>query len=131
MAKGYNKSTKPTLAKPTVIEDKPETVEYVIKDIIPTLDLEVLSDPIFANHAQLFIDDSDLIIDFYSLLPHPDLKPKPIMRPVARIVYPMTGAKGLASAVANLVVSYQNQNKLELPDKRGPDVKDTVKIEWK
>ncbi len=82
----------------------------------------------FANHAQIMIQGETLFLDFYILYPSPGVDAKPTLRLVHRIVLPLEQAKGFTSAIANMVASYELTTEKKLPNLRGDNPTDLMKI---
>lgn len=81
----------------------------------------------YSNHIQVAITANELFIDFYYISPAAG-KSTPTMDHVQRIVIPVSIAKGLATALANVVVSYEAEHDTTLPNSREPDPEDKITI---
>lgn len=83
---------------------------------------------LYANHAQLAVTANDMIMDLYILGPTPGYPDRPEATLVQRVVIPHALAKGLATALANLVAAYERGTGNILPLNRTPDADDTIEI---
>lgn len=82
---------------------------------------------IYANHIQMTITANELFVDFYYISPASG-KSTPNTEHVQRAILPMNVAKGLATALANVVAKYEAENNITLPNSRDPDPDDKITI---
>ena len=97
-------------------------------DLIPQADSSSVGQDLYANHIQVYITRSEIMLDFYVV--GPNYQGNPNAKIVKRILIPLNMAKGLTSALANLILDYEKDNKTELPNLRSPDEGDLIDI-WK
>lgn len=83
---------------------------------------------IYANHIQVAISNNEMFLDFFYVKPSLEDATKPVITHVQRTVSPVAMAKGLASALANVIAKYEEDHNLTLPSSREPDPDDKVKI---
>lgn len=83
---------------------------------------------LYANHAQLSITPNEIIVDLFVLAPIPGQAEKPEATLVQRVVIPHGLAKGLATALANLVAGYERETGKLIPFNRTPDPDDVIEI---
>jgi hypothetical protein len=83
---------------------------------------------VYANHAQFSMGENELYLDFYRIEPEP-ADPRNVQAfLVQRVAIPHGLAKGLATAVANLVAGFENALGIAIPLNRTPDPNDLIKI---
>ena len=82
----------------------------------------------YSNFAQVSISNFELIIDFYQLQPTPGRNPPVSAVQVHRVLIPLSLGKGLATAMANVIASYEAENNVVIPNGREPDPTDKIKI---
>lgn len=82
----------------------------------------------YSNHVQVSISANELFIDFYYLSPTPGNAAKPIAKHIQRTISPIALAKGLASALANVIATYEEEHNVTLPTTREPGAEDKIKI---
>lgn len=81
-----------------------------------------------SNHAQILLQGDELYIDFYVVSPTPSGNNAPSAHLAHRIVLPASQAKGLATAIANVVAIAEKNSGTQLPNRRGADPEDIIKI---
>lgn len=87
------------------------------------------SGSVYSNHVQITITARELIMDFYLLEPVPGQE-DPSSTRVQRVFIPLVQAKGLASAIANIIPKYEQAMGIALPNLRNPDEEDVLDL-WK
>lgn len=86
---------------------------------------------VYSNYAQFVISDTELFLDFYFLEPpKPEYVGKPIATLVARVAVPNSMAKGITTALANVIENHDQIKKVKLINQRGKHPTDTIEI-WK
>lgn len=89
----------------------------------------------YANHVQVSITNSELILDFFFI--SPELNPLQSTRSglkqgklvhVQRTIVPLSLSKGIASAIANVVAEYEKNQKIVLVNSREAQPDDLIKI---
>ena len=104
-------------------------VEISVADIVSKAKMGENPD-IYANHAQIMVTNSEIIIDFYKIAPVPEkhgAMPVSAER-VQRLLLPHSLGKGLVAALANSIANFQNENNVEFPNNRVPDENDKIKV---
>lgn len=81
----------------------------------------------YSNHIQVVITANELFIDFFYISPVVG-KSTPTMDHVQRIIIPVSLAKGLTTALANVVASHETEHDTILPNSREPDPDDKITI---
>lgn len=74
---------------------------------------------VYSNYAYMSIQGAELYIDFYTIEPKTEDANDLFMVQKARIIIPLGIAKGLVSAIANIILTHQRDYHVELPDARG------------
>lgn len=82
----------------------------------------------YANHIQVSISSNELFIDFYYISPVVGSSSKPTAQHIQRTVSPIGMAKGLASALANIVAAYEAEHNVTLPSSREADPNDKINL---
>lgn len=103
------------------------------KTEIPTNDLLAKAKPadnpdLYANHIQVSISANELFIDFYYISPVVGNATKPIAKHIQRTISPIGMAKGLASALVNIVAIHEAEHNVTLPSTRDPDPNDKINL---
>ena len=80
---------------------------------------------VYANHVQVALTQNELFVDFYYVTP---LGNKPELQHVQRMVLPVSLAKGMASAIANVVALFEEDHNQTLANSREPDPEDKINI---
>lgn len=74
---------------------------------------------LYVNHAQIVITNNEIVVEFYYLSPTnivTNLQVKATLK--QRIILPHALGKGLATALANVIASYEDDNETVLPNNR-------------
>lgn len=110
--------------KPTGVNVQIATEKKKMQDILSEAEEAEWT---YANHVQIAMTANDLVIDFFLLEPVLG-KDAPKARKIQRVYLPIIQAKGLATALANVVDSYEKIIGFALPNLRKPDESDTIKL---
>lgn len=106
---------------------KKEPGQILVADLLAKAE-KTFSGDIYVNHIQVSLTDHELFIDFYYTSPQVS-KTSPVkMQHVGRMIAPVALAKGLATALANMVANYEADNNVNLPNSRIPDPSDKITI---
>lgn len=81
----------------------------------------------YSNHIQVAITPNELFVDFYYLSPSVS-KTQPVVEHVQRVVVPVSLAKGLTTALANVIASYEAEHETVLANSREADPEDKITI---
>jgi hypothetical protein len=103
-------------------------IDVRIQDLINSSNRDEQRPDFYANYVQVSLTNSELFLDFYYLAPDTQKSPPLAAKFVQRVICPQAIAKGLASAIANTVVSYEMDNGVVLPLQRPPSPDDQVVI---
>lgn len=85
---------------------------------------------LYSNHVQMTITKTEFTMDFFNL--RPDIKNPTEIKPIhlQRIILSLNTAKGLATAIANLVDTFEEDTGIKLYNLREKVEEDKVEI-WK
>ena len=106
-------------------EDQPRSI--LLKDIL--VNVENTENEFYANHSQITLSTDEMILDFYKITPDPG-RDMPHTKHIARFTLPITHGKGLSTAIANVIASYEEQTGTTLPNRREKEHTDKIII-WK
>ena len=83
---------------------------------------------IYANHVMVVLTNTEFLIDFFkvSVLPGSSTELEAIHE--QRIILPISGAKGLATAIANVIADHEEGQGVTLPNQREPREEDKITI---
>lgn len=98
--------------------------------------LPISVNPMYANHAQVTLTNNELVLDFYYLSPDPAIitgkthsrSKEAIALHVQRTVAPLSLAKGLATAIANVVAVFEAEKSTTIPTTRTRMPEDKITI---
>jgi hypothetical protein len=96
-------------------------------------DLAVKSEKVYekdayANHVQVSLSTTELFVDFFFVSPQFSTTAPVKTQHVGRLITSVALAKGLASALANVVASHEEEHNIILPNSRTPDPDDKIVI---
>jgi hypothetical protein len=104
------------------------TNEISINEVITKAQKREGEQDIYANHAQVAITNNEIFIDFYYVAPDIGKVISAKATHVQRMIIPLSLGKGLASAIANTVATFEAENSTSLPNYRGIQEGDKIKI---
>lgn len=103
--------------------------------IPPKSTTSIIETGAYSNHAQVTLTNNEFTIDYYYVSP----KVNPVDRKaskeaeasihhIQRIIAPVSLAKGLANAIANVVAAYEADHNISLPNARSKQPEDKISI---
>lgn len=96
---------------------------------IPVYDEETLLKEIhYSNHVKIGITSNEIILDFYLLTFKSEEGLKPTAIPIQRINLPIGLGKGLATAIANVIATFEADNMTTINNQREAQPEDKIVI---
>lgn len=101
--------------------------EYTAAELLPKAKPSESPD-IYANHIQVSVSGNEIFLDFYYISPNISDPQKPTIQHIQRTVSPIPLAKGLATAIANVVAMFEKDHDVVLPSARETNEMDLITI---
>lgn len=119
-------SVRPARIPPATPLEKEVQISHILKEIG-----EPENQSLYANHAQFSMTTHEIIIDLFKISPVPGSNPQHVKSEyLQRIFIPHSLGKGFATALANIIDSYERDNNVQVQNNRTPPKEDTIVI-WK
>jgi len=101
--------------------------EVKIEDILPSAK-DVSGPVVYANHVQFVIGQNEINIDFYRIEPKAGRTLDAQALFIQRAIIPIGMGKGFVAGLGNAVARFEKANNITLPNQRGNDPEDILKI---
>ena len=102
--------------------------EISIPELLQKAETAQANPEIYANHVQVNINLTDLTLDFFRIQSMPGHVDRVKAVFLQRVVLPINMGKGLTSALANLIKSFEKDTGITLLDTRGQMEGDEVNL---
>ena len=108
-------------------QDANQEQQYTLAELIQHGEKSFTSD-VYANHVQVVLTNNELFLDFYYISPQAS-EEIPVKAVYAgRIIAPVGMAKGIATALANVVANHEEKHGIVMPNSRKSDQEDKITI---